>query len=612
MKHKRTSPILIAALATGFALSSSASEDGLVAHFTFDDAEHWGYDSVRQAEIGTVSNTVVSGYSEPLASPSSCEAPVVRGMQFASGWWQNNYMEVPGALFGSAHGIPYGSQAVTYSLWIKPSPGWQTWNTQGIGTLSYLLRHGSPGYEWYGNPASGEPLSHENIYIRRDGTTGTPKIAFGVGVYDASETSAIYEAPGLFDGNWHFIAATHTNRTLALYYDGLKVAETVLTVDITMGDDRPLLIGDPCTTGDEYLMKRYAGCVDDIKVYNRALGAAEVLAAFNAVHDAAIAASVPLTADASVGNFPRLAGETDDAPRVQRAIDATAGGILYLPRGDYQIASTLVVTNRCSLMMHKSATLKAVSQMDYVLRVGNGGAEPYLGFLCFIRGGAIDGNGLASCLSFDGYARQSFEDIKFFNGKQYGLHVGSASPDVIAKGLYFLCRKHGLAGNTAMLLQGDGGHYTDIHILDWTTGAVVTGRSNRLTRFHAWGGSLSPAIPGDIPEMLPGSTSFRIEGDSTILRDCYADTSQTGFDIRGAVDVRILGCSYYNNRDYGLNDLTILRQTGGSEALLVANCVFTRSGTSERINVYDGNGLVTWRDIIYGGDWSGVERPGRD
>ena len=141
---------------------------------------------------------------------------------------------------------------------------------------------------------------------------------------------------------------------------------------------------------------------------------------------------------------------------------------------------------------------------------------------------------------------------------------------------------------------------------------MVRGRSNRLTRFHAWGGSLTPSTPGDIPEMLPGSTSFRIEGDSTTLRDCYADTAQTGFAIHDASDVRILGCSYYNNSAYGLNDLTIVRQTGNCGALLVANCVFSRSGTGERITVYDGNGDVTWRDIIYGGDWSGIVRPGRD
>ena len=67
--------------------------------------------------------------------------------------------------------------------------------------------------------------------------------------------------------------------------------------------------------------------------------------------------------DRSMAEFPRAAGETDDTARVQRAIDATTGGILWFPRGDYLVSSSIVVSNRCSLLMHKSATLKAVAEM---------------------------------------------------------------------------------------------------------------------------------------------------------------------------------------------------------------------------------------------------------
>ena len=316
--------------------------------------------------------------------------------------------------------------------------------------------------------------------------------------------------------------------------------------------------------------------------------------------------------DASLEDFPRLAGETDDTARIQRAIDATTGGVLYLPRGDYEIASTLVISNRCSLLMHKSATLRAVAEMDYVLRVRHQGVWDHLDFLCFIQGGAIDGNGLASCLSLESYWRQSLDDIQILNGKTYGLYVVRGGAEIVANGLYFLCTRHGLAGNTAMYLAGGDSHYTDIHILDWTTGVVVKGGSNRLTRIHVRGGLLPPANPGDVPEMLLGSTAFRIEGDSTILRDCYADTAQIGFDIAGAWEVRLLGCSYSNDETCGLNDLLVVRQTGNSGSLLVSDCEFSRSGTDERMCAYYGNGLVTWRDILYEGDWTGVERPDRN
>ena len=602
MTPSRHSLILCAALVAGLAFPSVASEQGLVAHFTFDNAAHFGYDSVRQAEIGNVEKQLSAA-----SDPASCDGAIIGGMAFQPAWYNNNYMLVPGADFSSSQGIPCGNQAVSYSIWINPA---QSWGDASLGTMCTLLRRGYNGSEWSND------TDHHAIWLVK-GDNDCPKIAFAAGNTWTASTSAIYQSPTPFDGNWHFIVATYTNRTLTLYYDATNKVEQTLGGDCNIADSSALWLGFMLPSSDWYspwTQYKYIGAVDDLKVYNCALGGDEVRAAYDTVMNPPepTPSPVPLTADASVAEFPRLAGETNDAPRIQRAIDATKGGVLYLPRGDYDIASTLLVTNRCSLLMHKSATLKAVATMDYVVRVRNDGVLANLDFLCFIQGGAIDGNGLASCLFLEGCQRQSLDDIKILNGTTYGLHVGGDAEEVVAKGLYFLCRKHGLAGNTAMVIQGDGGHYTDIHILDWTTGAVVTGRSNRLTRFHAWGGSLSPAIPGDIPEMLPGSTSFRIEGDSTILRDCYADTSQTGFAIHDASDVRILGCSYYNNSAYGLNDLTIVRQTGNCGALLVANCVFSRSGTGERITVYDGNGGVTWRDIIYGGDWSGIVRPGRD
>ena len=72
-------------------------------------------------------------------------------------------------------------------------------------------------------------------------------------------------------------------------------------------------------------------------------------------------------ADANLADFPRRAGETDDAPRFRRAIDAAANGILEVPRGEYAIASPLVVTNRCSLEMHPAAHLVATKEMDFYI-----------------------------------------------------------------------------------------------------------------------------------------------------------------------------------------------------------------------------------------------------
>ena len=50
--------------------------------------------------------------------------------------------------------------------------------------------------------------------------------------------------------------------------------------------------------------------------------------------------------DNSLDQFPALPGEADDTARIQRAIDATPSGVLYVPKGLYMVSSPVVVTNQ--------------------------------------------------------------------------------------------------------------------------------------------------------------------------------------------------------------------------------------------------------------------------
>ncbi|HRU18909.1 MAG TPA: LamG domain-containing protein [Kiritimatiellia bacterium] len=270
---RRQATLLWTALSVGLFMDAAAAENGLVAHFTFDNPTQFGYDNVQQAVIGTITSDSISGATP--ADPTSCDAPIVRGMQIATGWWQNNYMTVPGASFGSAQGIPYGNQAVTYSLWIKPSPNWQTSGTLGMGTGCYLLRHCTAGHEWY------KTYDHECLYIIRDGS-GFPTITFSVGEYNAAAASATYALGAAFDGGWHLITATYENRVLKLYWDGVKRAETTIAANVGVPNNSPLMFGHAAVDYNTYVQRRFAGAVDDIKVYNRALDADEILAAYNA------------------------------------------------------------------------------------------------------------------------------------------------------------------------------------------------------------------------------------------------------------------------------------------------------------------------------------------
>jgi len=265
---------IVPTIVVGIVARVVAAESGLVAHFTVDDATQFGYDKIQDAVIGTIS---VTNYSSPASSamPTSCDAPMVRGMIFPTGWFQSCAMTVPGASFGSSKGIPYGNQDVTYSLWIKPSPQWQSSSTLGMGSKCYLLRHGAPDHEWY------QAYDHEYIYIAK-GANDHPKIVFAVGESTSSSSSAVYQLDGNFDGNWHFIVAAYSNMVLKIFFDGVKVAEKVLSGAVGVPNNSPLVLGGTSANYDNYILHNYRGSVDDLKVYNRVLDDDEVIAAFNA------------------------------------------------------------------------------------------------------------------------------------------------------------------------------------------------------------------------------------------------------------------------------------------------------------------------------------------
>lgn len=261
------------------ALSHPSTQRGLVAHFTFDDPAQFGYDSVQQASIGTIVNNAIMNV-EP-ANPISCEAIVRKGLQVANGWWQNNYMTVPGTSFGSAQGIPYNDQAVTYSVWFKPATAWQDANrAYGMGTACNFLRHAANGHEWYGN------YDHECIWICK-GDNDNPKITFSIGA-SATANAAVYQLPAPFDGGWHLLTATYADAVLTLFYDGEQVAQRQLEgVKAAVPNNTPLILGAVCDgTGangsgfTDYCQHRYAGSVDELKVFNVALTADEVKAEY--------------------------------------------------------------------------------------------------------------------------------------------------------------------------------------------------------------------------------------------------------------------------------------------------------------------------------------------
>ena len=338
--------------------------------------------------------------------------------------------------------------------------------------------------------------------------------------------------------------------------------------------------------------------------------------------------------DTILNDYPRLPGETDASPRIPRAIHATENGILCIPKGDYAIASPLFITNRCSLEMHPAARLIAVAEMDFVLTcksdkdyVALSLFEPdgsiYDNLGLFLRGGDIDGNGLASCLFLTNAHHFTITNTVFHNGKKYGLCLGNNEDghiyELICNNIYCKCTKKGLAGNIGIYSGKSDAHFTDCLVVDYTIGMQILGGANRITRCHIWGGTVPPAslsfrewsdlyaqrkrqlivdlyehrersyFDNEVPEMLLGSISFDIQGYENVLDGCYADTGEIGYRI--CQDTRMVNCDFFNNKLMGMKKSTAIRHEGGK--LTVLSCSFRGNAGNEVL--YEGSGEnVEW------------------
>ena len=314
--------------------------------------------------------------------------------------------------------------------------------------------------------------------------------------------------------------------------------------------------------------------------------------------------------DHSLDEFPRQYGERDDAPRFQRAIDACTGGVLTVPGDDYEIARTLYVTNLCSIELSPSAYVRAVAEMDWMFKIdalwqfepktAPKGVNPER-YNLFFRGGTLDGNGNASCLSIDNFRHYTLEKATFLNGKRFGVGLVTAGGgyEMVARDLYIKTLMSGLAGNTGLVFGGSDSHFTDIIVVDYTTGVHLKGDggANRLTRVHVWGGPVKPPEAGALPEMLRNSVCFRIDSSGETLWDCYADTGEIGFWVNGW-EVRMFGCNYANNPGFKMNDVTVIRQDVGS--IWAEVCYFQRNTPGTRLYQGGLNARIHWgEDLIY-------------
>ncbi|HEY7047803.1 MAG TPA: LamG domain-containing protein [Jatrophihabitantaceae bacterium] len=227
--------------------------------------------------------------------------------------------------------------AITVAAWIRPD-AWPAQVSAG-SIVSKLTTTGA----WY-------PLTAPNAgYALRGGGAGV--IAFSVAVAGKLKTATTKIT--LPTGDWHHVAGTFDGQQVAVYVDGVLAASTTVRGALSPATGPNLLVGaDPIDPAS-----RFTGAVDEVRVYGRALAAADLAA---------------LYADPSAGaDDPALALRLPlDEGRGNTTVDAVSGAVESVLAGEW-------VPGRqgTALSFAESATLTTrISRQQY--NENNGGAFP--------------------------------------------------------------------------------------------------------------------------------------------------------------------------------------------------------------------------------------------
>jgi hypothetical protein len=213
---------------------------------------------------------------EGLVSRWKADGDATDGVGGNNGTLRDGVTFVPGR-FGQAFRSGYvevenspslETPTLSVSVWVRSrTPG-------SPGVYNYIVSKGSDGC-WSGSYG----LS----------TQGTGGLVFHIYAGDFQGAGSPDAGPGVWDGNWHHVVGTYDGVYVRLYVDGNEIGDgtpTSIQVKYDLPTSRKLLIGAYNNTlfydnGIPQCRYSFNGDIDDVKIYNRALCAAEVQSAYS-------------------------------------------------------------------------------------------------------------------------------------------------------------------------------------------------------------------------------------------------------------------------------------------------------------------------------------------
>jgi hypothetical protein len=113
-------------------------------------------------------------------------------------------------------------------------------------------------------------ILHKHVFdLGLSDRSGTPQVFFNISRLE--DGVATVKTSPISSNQWVFLAGTYDRQTLRLYTNGVLAAQTNTSIPIELSD-LPIGIGRNLESNSDW----FKGCMDDVRIYNRALSEAEV------------------------------------------------------------------------------------------------------------------------------------------------------------------------------------------------------------------------------------------------------------------------------------------------------------------------------------------------
>ncbi len=292
------------------AVGGGAYRPNLAAYWNFDNSDDWGADSSSAGLLPIALRTNLAPTFRPYLVEDGVSGKAIHfgdGSNISKGgmFFRANNNSVP------AGKLPSGNDAFTFSFWMRPTKGMcgngsnfihvapktTTTVTNELGNVVYNLNWGNNFY--FGSCQRDEDNANTSLgafknlcfYVQhgwtRDGVwndAGTSKSTDNSVAY-AKFSNGNY----LFDGKWHHIVGTYSNRVIRLFVDGVKMDERVRTSNINIASEPYITFGN--YSGDT--SHSYQGGLDEIQWLRGAWSEADVLAEYESRRPRIEKASLP-------------------------------------------------------------------------------------------------------------------------------------------------------------------------------------------------------------------------------------------------------------------------------------------------------------------------------